>query len=96
MLVQLYGMAGTAPGPFTSINGDIKYAIIASGCPSGQPVGADVAKAGRVKTATVTLSKTSPSVEGILDVTFDDGSSLSGGFVAPVCAATLPENSVCF
>jgi hypothetical protein len=97
VIIQLYGMTGTAPGTFTSANGDVKYASVSATCASGQRAEQNIAKAGSVKTSTITISKlTSTDVEGNAELSFDDGSTLSGSFQVPICSATTPETSVCY
>ena len=94
--MQLYGLNGTAPGTYTST--DIKYVTVKASCTAGQPLGdADVEKAGRIQTSTVTVSSiTSAIVEGMVDLAFQDGSKASGSFSVPICGSTSPETSVCF
>lgn len=97
-MVQLYTLAGTAPGVFTSANGDVKYATVKPTCASDAPLGdSEVAAASRATTSTVTLSVvTSTKVEGTLDITFEDGSKVSGGFSVSACSVTIPESSTCY
>lgn len=97
-MVQLYGLNGTAPGAFTSENDDIKYATIKATCASNQPVGdAEVDAASRATTSTVTIStSTATKLEGTLNLTFEDGSSVSGSFSLGSCTSTVPETSACF
>jgi hypothetical protein len=96
-IVQAYGLVGKAPGAFKSDHEDVKYATVSPTCPSGQPIGEqNVAKAGRAKTTTIevtTLGDT--SVEGTIDVTFDDGSSVSGSFSVPMCSQSQAEKATC-
>jgi hypothetical protein len=97
-IVQLYTLKGTAPGTYTAENNDIKYATVSPSCPSGQPLGeTNVAGAGRIQTSAITVSSLTATVaEGTLDLTFTDGSKVSGTFSVPICGSTLPESSVCY
>jgi hypothetical protein len=94
-LLQVYHLAGTAPGKFTT--DEIKYASVAATCPSGQPIeGGLVDKKGRATTSDITLSSvTASAVAGELTVTFDDGSMVTGSFNVPVCSASESEHSTC-
>jgi hypothetical protein len=98
MLVQLYTLKGTAPGAFVPEHNDVKYATVASTCPSGEPLGqANVEKAARATSTTVTIAAlTATAVDGTVSITFEDGSSVSGDFNLPTCSSTTPESSICF
>lgn len=100
-LVQIYGLKGTAPGPFTTASPlpDIKYVAIASGCPTGaHPVPDHVAGSGRAEAMPpkVTLTVLDPSsAAGTIDITFDDGSRIAGSFAVPRCGSVLTELVTC-
>jgi hypothetical protein len=83
-----------AVGPV--ISDDMKYAELGT-CTSGAPVGEkDTVATGRAEKSTVTLTTlASDKVEGTLDVTFDDGSHISGTFSVPTCSGETPETSYC-
>lgn len=96
-IVQAYNLTGKAPGEFKSSDADVKYATVSATCPSGQPIGEqNVAKAGRAKTATINVTSLGDAtVEGSIDVTFDDGSSVSGSFSVPTCPQSEAEKATC-
>ncbi len=96
-MVQLYRLAGTAPGAFGETD-DVKYVTVKPTCTSGQPLGdADVASSSRATTTKVDLTALdAASVEGTLTVTFEDGSTVSGPFDFPMCSVTVPELTTCF
>lgn len=95
ILVQIYGLMGTAPGDLTST--EVKYAAIKQTCASGASVEANVDKASDVKgTTTVKITaKTDKQVEGSMDLKFEDGSFLKGTFKVPTCANEIPDGATC-
>jgi hypothetical protein len=97
-LVQMYGLSGKAPGVFTpNPDQEIKFAIVAPTCASGQAINSNVAIGGRATASTITLtSVTAAGVQGTLALAFEDGSKVGGAFDVPSCSATLSEKAVCF
>jgi hypothetical protein len=76
----------------------MKYAELGP-CTSGAPIGdKDSVANGRAEKSASTITLTtlaSDKVEGTLDVTFDDGSHISGTFSVPTCSSETPETSYC-
>ena len=95
IIVQVYGLMGTAPGDLTST--EVKYAAIKLMCASGASVEANVEKASDVKGSTTVkiTAKSDTQVEGSMDVKFEDGSFLKGTFKVPTCASEIPEGATC-
>lgn len=94
-LVQIYGLAGMAPGAFTP-GGDTKYATILPACPSGASVNDYVGSASRATATTVTIeTKTATRITGEIQVTFEDGSSVAGAFDVPICSVSEAEAATC-
>jgi hypothetical protein len=94
-VVQIYSLAGTVPGEFTP-GEDVKYATILPACPSGGSVNDYVASASRATSASVTIAtKTSTRITGEIHVTFEDGSTVDGGFDVPICSVSQAEDATC-
>jgi hypothetical protein len=95
MIVQAFGLQGTAPGVLTS--DEVKYASVASGCQSGAAVENNVSRASDATSASISVTRLTTSVDGTLDIRFQDGSYVSGSFSVPFCALQADfEDAVCF
>lgn len=95
-IVQAYRLSGKAPGSFTP-GEHVKYATVSASCPSGQPIEEKfVEKASDSTDAKITISTlTDTVVEGRIEATFADGSSVSGSFSVPICAQSEAEKATC-
>jgi hypothetical protein len=94
-IVQLYNLAGKAPGEFTA-SADTKYATLLPACPSGSSVNDYVAGASRATTTKVNIDTlTDTKVTGEVHITFEDGSQVDGSFDVPICAVVEAENATC-
>jgi hypothetical protein len=95
-LVQVYNLKGKVPGAFTS-DGDVKYASVNGSCASGQSVEGSVSAKGRVTKSDFSITKmTATEVEGTLNITFDEGSTISGSFSLPICSTSEAEKATCY
>lgn len=94
-LVQIYNLAGTAPGALVA-SADTKYATLLPACPSGASVNEYVGSASRATSTTVTVTtKSATQITGELDITFEDGSSIKGAFDVPICSVSEAEDPTC-
>lgn len=101
-VVQTYGLVGTVPGNFKPNSDDVKYATIKASCPSGASVNSNVESASRIPvssigtTSTIEISSlTETRAEGSVDLTFPDGSTLSGTFSVGTCSTSESEKATC-
>ncbi|MDB4946558.1 MAG: hypothetical protein JWP97_6092 [Labilithrix sp.] len=97
-IVQAYRLQGTAPGAFSGADEEVKFARLASSCPSGESVNDHVEASGRAAAAVnpVTLSALSAErATGVMQVTFPNGSSVDVAFDVPACDVVEAEHAVC-